>query len=145
MNYTNPFHGLLQQMSEDAGWVLQLVHTLRGARPAELEPELVAAGVFSADRHLRELEELGLVVFEDGQWKTTWTGTGVNNWRTQLRFADDDQVVPEPREGENGHQPGPECNEFRAALFAPGYCWCRRARRYHASEVLKAAEKLLRR
>lgn len=143
MNYSNPFHRLLLQMSEDAGWVLQLVHTTRGVRLAELEPELLAANISRADRHLRDLEKLGLVVFEAGLWKTTWTGAGVSNWRTQLRFADDDQAVPEPREGENGHQPGPECNEYRAALFAPGYCWCRRARRHHASEIVKAAEKLL--
>jgi len=144
MNYTNPFHQLLQQMSEDAGWVLQLVHNTRGARLAELAPELESARISQPEKHLRELENLGLVACEGEIWKATWSGAGVSNWRTQLRFVDDGQVVAEPREGENGHQLGPECNEYRAALFAPGYCWCCRIRHHHASEIVKAAGKLLR-
>ena len=59
---------------------------------------------------IQALEKLGLVVCDDTKdWKTTWTGAGVSNWRTQLRFAEDGQVVAEPEVGENGHQPGPEC------------------------------------
>jgi hypothetical protein len=146
MNYTNPFHQLMQQMSEDAGWVLQLVHNIGGARLDQLAPELELAGISQAEKHLQELETLGLVVFDGEIWKTTWTGAGVSNWREQLQSAEDEngQVVTEPREGENGHQLGPECNEFRATLFAPSYCWCCRIRHQHASEVVKAAGKLLR-
>lgn len=144
MNYTNTFHKLLQQMSEDEGWVLQLVHNTRSASLAELAPELEAARISRPEKHLRVLVELGLVECTGEVWKATWTGAGVSNWRTQLRFAEKGQVVAEPREGENGHQPGPECNEFRQALFAPGYCWCCRARHHHASEAVKAATRLLR-
>lgn len=145
MNYGNMFHLLLAKVSEDAGWVLQLVNDTRGGRLAELEVELASANVLHAKCHLQELEQLGLVVCVDKVWKTTWTGAGVSNWRTQLLFSENGQPVAEPREGENGQQPGPECSEFRPALFAPGYCWCCRSRKDHVGEVLKAAGRLLRR
>lgn len=143
--YGNIFQLLLERVSEDAGWVLQIVHNTRGA--GLTEPELVAeldqARVSGVQRHLKNLEDLGLVVCVDSIWKTTWTGAGVSNWRTQLLSAEEGQTVAEPREGENGHHPGPECSEFRAALFAPGYCWCCRPRNKHSSEAIKAAERLL--
>ena len=41
-------------MSEDAGWVLQLVHNTRGARLAELAPELKSARILQPEKHLRE-------------------------------------------------------------------------------------------
>lgn len=56
MSYTNPFQKLLQQVSEDAGWVLQLVHNTRGARLAELAPELESARILKPEQHLRDLE-----------------------------------------------------------------------------------------
>lgn len=145
MNYGNMFQLLLAQLSDDAGWVLQLVHDTRGGRLGELRSELVNACVFRVDERLRELEGLGLVVCVDEIWKATWTGSGVSNWRTQLLCAEEGQVVGEPREGENGHQVGGECKEYRAALFAPGYCWCCRARRDHDSEAVRAARRLLKR
>lgn len=143
--YGNMFQLLLERVSEDAGWVLQFVHDTRGARLAELEAELASARVTGTRRHLQDLEDLGLVACVDDVWATTWAGAGVSNWRTQLLFAEADQPVAEPREGENGHQPGPECREYRPALFSPGYCWCCRSRRDHASEVVKAARRLLKR
>lgn len=143
--YGNMFQLLLEKVSEDAGWVLQIVHNTRGAQltEAELAAELAQARVSGLKRHLQDLEELGLVVCVDSIWKTTWTGAGVSNWRTQLLSAEEGQTVAEPREGENGHHPGPECSEFRAALFSPGYCWCCRPRNKHSSEAIKAAERLL--
>lgn len=141
--YGNMFQLLLEKVSEDAGWVLQFVHDTRGARLEELESELVSAKVSGTRSHLQNLESLGLVVCIDEVWKTTWTGAGVSNWRTQLLFSEAGQPVAEPIEGENGHQPGPECREYRPALFAPGYCWCCRPRKDHASEVVKAARRLL--
>lgn len=51
MSYRNLFHELLMQLSEEAGWVLQLVHDTRGAHLAELEPELSAAKISQADQH----------------------------------------------------------------------------------------------
>lgn len=141
--YGNMFQLLLQKISEDAGWVLQLVHDTRGGQLAELEVGLANAKISDVEPHLQELEKLGLVACVDGVWKTTWTGAGVSNWRTQLLFANEGQLVAEPREGENGHQPGPECSEYRGTLFAPGYCWCCRPRKAHSSEAIKAAERLL--
>ena len=143
--YGNMFQLLLEKVSEDAGWVLQIVHNTRGAQltEAELAAELAQAKVSGLKRHLKDLKELGLVVCVDSIWKTTWTGAGVSNWRTQLLSAEEGQTVAEPREGENGHHPGPECSEFRAALFSPGYCWCCRPRNKHSSEAIKAAERLL--
>ena len=38
-------------MSEDAGWVLQLVHS---ARLAELAPELKSARITQPEKHLRD-------------------------------------------------------------------------------------------
>ena len=143
--YSNMFQLLLEKVSEDAGWTLQLVHDTRGAQLAELKAELANARVSDPQACLKELEELGLVVCVDSVWKTTWTGAGVSNWRQQLLFSDGTKIVAEPREGENGHQPGPECSEFRAALFAPGYCWCCQPRNKHSSEAIKAAERLLKR
>lgn len=40
VHYANLFHGLLAQVSEDAGWVLQLVHDTRGLVREELEEAL---------------------------------------------------------------------------------------------------------
>lgn len=145
MAYGNMFHLLLERISDDGGWVLQLVHDTRGVQLHELKVELARANIDQVPARLAELEALGLVVCVDEVWKTTWTGAGVSNWRTQLHCAEKDQAVAEPREGENGHQPGPECNEYRAALFAPGYCWCCRPRKHHASEAVRAAQRLLKR
>lgn len=145
MNYGNMFHLLLERLSEDAGWVLQLVNDTRGLNLEVLQAELAAARIANVKACLNQLEEFGLVVGLNGYWQTTWTGAGVSNWRTQLLFSDNGQEVAEPREGENGHQPGPECGKFRAALFAPGFCWCCRSRKDHVGEVLKAAGRLLRR
>lgn len=150
MHYENLFHLFLARLSENAGWVLQLVHDTRGLVVTDMQAELTHAEIDNVDACLKELEELGLVSPVDGQWKTTWKGAGVTNWRTHLHCAEPGQPVAEPREGENGHQPGPDCNEFRPALFAPGYCWCCRIRddhavKYHSSEAVKPAKRLLRR
>lgn len=136
--YSNMFHHLLDKVGEEAGWVLQLVHEARGTELTDyLEAELARANIPGAKRHLQKLKNLDLVECINSIWKTTWTGAGVSNWRTQLFFAEQGQPVPEPREGENGHQPGPGCNEFRPTFFAPGYCWCCRLRKDHASEAVK--------
>ena len=145
MNYENKFHLLLGKVSEDAGWVLQLVRDTGGGHLAQLRAELAYAGVFRVEASLRELETLGLVACVDGLWNATWLGAGVSSWRTQLLCADEGQTVDEPREGENGQQPGPECSDYRAALFAPGYCWCRRPQKEHASKSARAARRLIRR
>ena len=142
-NYDNVFHELLGKVSEDAGWVLQVVHDTRALTKNELEEALADARIKDLDSCLRELVALDLVVPLHDQWKATWTGAGVSNWRTQLLFADG-KPVAEPQAGENGMQPGPECSEYRPALFSP-YCWCRRALNEHSSEVVKAAQRLLRR
>ena len=139
MTYGNVFQLLLSQLSEDDGWVLQLVHVTRGGRLAELRSKLAHARVFYVKQRLRELEDLGLVVCIDEVWKATWTGAGVSNWRTQLLCAEQGKTVEEPREGENGQQLGPKCTAYRAALFAPGFCWCGRAQKEHAGEAVKAA------
>ena len=144
VDYANLFQRLLGQVSEDAGWVLQLVHDTRGLVREELEDALTSAKIKDLDSCLKELVDLGLVVQQQGQWKTTWSGAGVSNWRTQLQCADG-QRVSEPQSGENGTQLGPECTAYRPALFAPGYCWCCRSLRNHDSEVVKAAHRLLRR
>ena len=144
VHYANFFHGLLAQVSEDAGWVLQLVHDTRGLALDELEAALNHGNIKDLNSCLNELVDLGLVVQQQDQWKTTWSGAGVSNWRTQLHCADE-KPVTEPSAGENGTHLGPECTEYRPALFAPGYCWCCRALKHHTSEVVKAAQRLLRR
>ena len=143
-NYDNAFHELLGKVSEDAGWVLQVVHDTRALTKNELEEALADARIKDLDSCLRELVALDLVVPLHDQWKATWTGAGVSNWRTQLLFADG-KPVAEPQAGENGTQPGPECSEYRPALFAPNYCWCCRPLNQHSSEVVKAAQRLLHR
>ncbi|MCW5865677.1 MAG: hypothetical protein KIS61_00305 [Candidatus Eremiobacteraeota bacterium] len=145
MIYGNMFQLLLSQLSEGDGWVLQMVHDTGGGRLAELRSKLSNARVFYVKQRLRELEDLGLVVCIDEVWKATWTGAGVSNWRTQLLCAEQGKAVEEPREGENGELPGPECKEYRAALFAPGFCWCGRAQREHVGEAVRVSCKLLRR
>mgnify|MGYP004278135083 CR=1 FL=1 len=122
-----------------------MVHNSRGGRLAELRAELASARVFYVKQRLRELEDLGLVVCVDEVWRATWTGVGVSNWRTHLLCAEKGVAVEEPREGENGQQLAPECKEYRAALFAPGFCWCGRSQKEHAGEAVKAARRLLKR
>lgn len=143
-DYDNPFQDLLGKVSEDAGWVLQLVHDTRALTRNELEEAVSHAKISDLDSCLKELVDLDLVVQLHDQWKATWSGAGVSNWRTQLHFADGEPVA-EPQAGENGTQPGPDCTEYRPALFSPGFCWCCRALKQHSSEVVKAAQRLLRR
>lgn len=141
--YGNMFQLLLEKVSDDAGWVLQFVHEMRGIELPELEGELKRASISGAKRHLQSLEKLDLVECVNSIWKTTWAGAGVSNWRTQLLFAEEGYPVTEPREGENGHQPGPGCDEFRPALFAPGCCWCCRLQKDHASEAVRIPRRRL--
>ena len=144
-SYSNPFDSMLRQLSDETGWILQVVHDLQRVALADIRPAILDAGIPDPEPSLQQLEALGLVVQKDGEWQCTWEGAGVTNWRTQLHFSDSGKLVPEPREGENGHRPGPPCKDYRAALFAPGYCWCCRPLKEHSGEAVNAALRLLRR
>jgi len=143
MHYTNLFHQFFLRISPDTGWVLQLVHCSRGLVLDELETALKQSHITDPDTCLFQLQLLGLVLRSQDGWKPTWHGIGVSNWRVHLLFAKGD-LVSEPRDSENGHHLGPDCDIYRPTLFSPGYCWCCRPRHAHKSEFLKAAEELLR-
>lgn len=79
-------------------------------------------------------------------WKPTWLGFGVFNWQRQVEaslYRDPNQPPPEPRAGENGHDPGPECNAYRELYFMPGICWCLRPAREHSSHLPELALEFL--
>ena len=145
--YLNLFDFYLFRLSEDAAILLQLIHDLQGALLTDLESLLRDSRFTQLPSLLRELETMELIRSEEGFWECTWGGDGVANWRQQLAWAQvcyPDEPVPEPRASENGSDLGPPCQDFRATYFAPGYCWCCRIRFDHSSEVIRAAERLLR-
>lgn len=94
---------------------------------------------------LNDLESLGLVSDREGFWSCTWVGDGVANWSQQLAWGSAlrwEEPLPEPNEDENGYMLGPPCQNYRPALFSPGYCWCCRPLADHLSEVVKAAQRI---
>ena len=134
MVYQNRFHRVLERVDEKAVQVLQLAHRIGGLSLDDL---------VDGESYLGELAALTLVAQLNGIWRTTWAGAGVANWRAQLALGWQERVC-EPGSGENGKALGPPSLLYRAALFAPGYCWCCRKREEHCSEILKAAQDLLR-
>lgn len=146
--HPNLFDFYLGNLCEDSAVLLQLLHDLRGTTRLDLETLLIGSRMRDIRPLLASLEALGLLACRrDGFWFCTWAGAGVANWRQQLCWAayqSPEEPIPLPRPGENGSELGPPCREFRATLFAPGYCWCCRPQVDHASEVLLAAEAILR-
>ncbi len=134
VEFNNRFEKQLKALSVEQAWVLQVLGQHRSALLTTLVDTLERARAGFVAECLGELGELGLAECQDGIWRLTWSGTGVANWREQKVWMDLLQVgvsLPEPRDGENGLEVGPPCNQFRAALFAAGRCWCGRARREH--------------
>lgn len=134
MQFDNMFDGLLQDLTAEEAWVLQVLGQHRSALQATLEDTLERARQGFVAACLSRLCELGLAECRDHVWRLTWTGTGVANWREQkvwLELLPAGMHLTEPRDGENGLEIGPACDEYRAALFAPGRCWCGRSRREH--------------
>jgi hypothetical protein len=145
LDYKNRFHQALMKLSVDEIWVLQAVYELRGLTVLDFQDILREVDICEALASLEHLQSLKLVERgANGEWVCTWIGTGVNNWRWQLQLSAPEQIVTEPLPEENGDDLGPPCSTYRAVLFAPGYCWCCRPLRHHASEVVRAAERLLR-
>lgn len=132
----NPFEQELSSLSEQQAWVLQVLAKHRSALLRTLEDTLERARAGYVATCLESLRERGLAESSDQVWRLTWTGTGVANWREQKVWSDllpAGMSLPEPRAGENGLEVGPPCQEYRATLFAPGRCWCGRAREEHLS------------
>lgn len=144
--HPNLFDFYLHGLGEEASILLQLLHDLRGATFPDLEFLLRISRVDDFRQVCIGLEDLGLLFCDHGVWTCTWIGAGVANWRQQLCWAAyqlPGGPIPAPRPGENGSELGPPCSEFRPTLFAPGYCWCCRAKLDHASEVLRVAERII--
>lgn len=100
-----------------------------------------------ASEVMADLEKLGLIRQQRSGWQPTWLGYGVNNWHRQLECSlhlDPTPTVPEPREGENGKDLGPECDDFRELFFRPGFCWCTRPAGLHPRHLPKVATDYLR-
>lgn len=136
MDFANVFEKELVRLSPEQGWVVQVLGQHRSALLTTLVDTLERARTGFVAETLETLEELGLAECLDGVWRLTWTGTGVANWREQKVWVDmlpAGMRLPEPREGENGSDLGPECDLYRAALFAPGRCWCGRGRTEHGT------------
>ncbi|MBS2034546.1 hypothetical protein JST97_06150 [bacterium] len=99
------------------------------------------------EKMMTALEGLGLVYPKAGAWSPTWWGIGVNNWQRQqeaARHLDLCVPVPEPRPGENGHDEGPICGQFRELYFRPGFCWCGRPAGLHPRRGPRVALEFLR-
>ncbi len=94
-------------------------------------------------QRLQKLAGLSLLRPDGEGWVLSWLGTGVVNWKLQEHAAADAEPLPEPHADENGTHPGPPCNEYRAALFSPGFCWCSRPQSDHPGELVRLAEGLL--
>ena len=128
------FEKQLRALSVEQAWVLQVLGQHRSALLTTLVDTLERARAVFVAECLSELRESGLAECQEGIWRLTWSGTGVANWREQKVWADllpAGMSLPEPRDGENGLEVGPPCGQFRAALFAPGRCWCGRSRLEH--------------
>ncbi len=128
------FERELSELTPDQGWVLQVLAQHRTALLSTLVDTLERARTGFALETLEGLRQRGLAESLDGIWRLTWQGVGVANWREQKVWIDMLPVgmeLPEPRDGENGSDLGPDCDSFRAALFAPGRCWCGRGRAEH--------------
>lgn len=135
------FDFVLQNLTIEEIWVLQVVSDLRGLFIAKIYPVLSETEIRSA---LKTLEGCGLIRRDPYRaWVCTWAGTGVNNWRSQMQLAEPGLPIPGPREGENVEVLGPPCSHYRQAFFSPEFCWCRRHRYEHACEVVEAACRLL--
>lgn len=144
--HSNLFDFYLEGLAEEAAILLQLLHDLRGVTLIELE-NLLSHSQIDFEQMCTYLEELGLVICNEGTWVCSWTGAGVANWRQQLVWAAyrfPGQCIPAPKPGENGSELGPPCFDYRSTLFAPGYCWCCRSQMEHSSEVLRLAEQMIR-
>ncbi|MFN8613568.1 MAG: hypothetical protein U0931_38875 [Vulcanimicrobiota bacterium] len=134
MQFDNMFEKQLRELSTDQAWVLQVLGQHRSALLTTLETTLERARVGFVAQSLEHLRTAGLVECHQGIWRLTWMGTGVANWREQrvwLEMLPSGVTLAEPRDGENGLEIGPPCDQFRPALFAPGRCWCGRSRRDH--------------
>ena len=134
MHFENVFEHELSELSPDQGWVLQVLAQHRTALLSTLVETLERARTGFALETLEDLRKRGLAESLEGIWRLTWRGTGVANWREQKVWIDmlpAGMSLPEPRPGENGSELGPDCDSFRAALFAPGRCWCGRGRAEH--------------
>jgi len=133
--FLNLFDIQLSGLCPKSTVLLQLLHDLRGTILQDLEALLRDSRIGDVRPLLARLEALGLLACRQGFWACTWAGAGVANWRQQLCWAEyqmPDEPVPLPRPGENGNELGPPCSKFRAALFAPGYCWCYRSQAEHS-------------
>ncbi len=135
---------LHDQLEEDQLAALRLVHDHRGEGLSSTElgkalrPRLEGDGrVLSwvdhqvGDPLLERLAELALVLSDLGGncWYPTFDGAGVANWSAQLSHP---APRPEPRSGENGDWMAESpCDQYRAFLPAPGYCWCGHSQRDH--------------
>ena len=130
----NAFEHELSQLSPEQGWVLQVLGQHRTALLTTLVDTLERARAGFVIQALEALARKDLAECVDGIWRLTWKGVGVANWREQkvwTAMLPAGMSLPEPRPGENGEEMGPECDRFRAALFAPGRCWCGRGRTEH--------------
>ena len=136
MDFQNEFEKQLVQLSPEQGWVLQVLGQHRTALLTTLVDTLERARTGFVAETLESLRARGLADCLDGIWRLSWAGTGVANWREQKAWMDmlpAGMSLPEPRPGENGSDLGPECDCYRAALFAPGHCWCGRGRTEHGT------------
>lgn len=134
MDFKNDFEKELVQLSPEQGWVLQVLGQHRTALLTTLVDTLERARTGFVAETLNALRQRGLVESWEGIWRLSWRGVGVANWREQKAWIDllpAGMDLPEPRPEENGSDLGPECDSFRAALFAPGRCWCGRGRTEH--------------
>ncbi|MBX3172608.1 MAG: hypothetical protein KF760_34715 [Candidatus Eremiobacteraeota bacterium] len=134
MDFVNEFEKELCQLSPEQGWVLQVLGQHRSALLTTLVDTMERARTGFVAETLEGLRQRGLAECSDGIWRLSWKGTGVANWREQKVWIDllpAGMRLPEPRPGENGSDLGPDCDSFRAALFAPGRCWCGRGRTEH--------------
>jgi len=139
------FQRTLLSLSDEHKFLLQIIHDLRALTQLDLSRYFYAGASQKLHIRLRDLEMCGLISFLDEFWQPTWAGDGTANWRQQMLGAEGLELaaIPLPRAGENGQLLGPPCGEYRAAFFAPGYCWCCRPRFGHMDEYLKAAEQIL--
>lgn len=134
VDFENEFETELACLSPEQGWVLQVLGQHRTALLTTLVDTLERARTGFVAETLTNLQQRGLAECSQGIWRLSWRGTGVANWREQKVWIDllpAGMRLPEPVAGENGSDLGPECGCFRAALFAPGRCWCGRGRTEH--------------
>jgi len=129
----NRFSKILNQLPEDSRRCLERLCDQLGLHHRE-----------GVEHELEQLEQLGLALRHLMGWQPNWLAFGVTNWMRHQQAARGREPMPQPKGRENGHQEGPDCDEYRELYFRPGTCWCLRPQWQHPGQAAEIALQFLR-